>query len=129
MGASGAGKTTLLNAISDRIAVKPGQTLTGDVLVNDKLKLTQQDFGKFASYVMQDDILFSFFTPREAFHFAAKLKLDCSDKERTDRVEELLTDLNIMHRADTIIGSAKLKSLSGGEKKRTAIGVELISDP
>jgi ABC-type sugar transport system ATPase subunit len=39
MGASGAGKTTLLNAISDRIAVKKGQSLTGDIMVNDKLPL------------------------------------------------------------------------------------------
>lgn len=78
MGASGAGKTTLLNAISDRIGVKKGQILSGDVLVNDKLPLKQNCFGKFASYVMQDDILFEYFTPEQALRFAAKLRLNCS---------------------------------------------------
>ena len=52
MGASGAGKTSLLNLLSDRIAVKPGQTLKGKILMNDKYELDGDLFGKYASYVM-----------------------------------------------------------------------------
>jgi ABC-type multidrug transport system ATPase subunit len=129
MGASGAGKTTLLNAISDRISVKKGQSMTGDVLVNDKQALKQDSFGKFASYVMQDDILFEFFTPLQALTFAARLKLTWPIEKQDARVDKLLTQLNLQHRKNTLIGSSKHKSLSGGERKRTAIGVELISDP
>ena len=55
--------------------------LGGAVLVNDTEKLTQANFGRVAGYVMQDDILFATFTPREALRFAARLKLHVSDKE------------------------------------------------
>lgn len=99
------------------------------MLVNDKLPLKQECFGKFASYVMQDDILFEYFTPEQAFTFAARLRLSCSVQEQNERVQSLLLKLGLVHRKDTLIGSAMRKSLSGGEKKRTAIGVELISDP
>jgi ABC-type multidrug transport system ATPase subunit len=49
------------------------------VLLNDKYPLTQQVFGKFGNYVMQDDILFKYFTVKEALTFAARLKLKCSE--------------------------------------------------
>ena len=75
MGASGAGKTSLLNILSDRIAIKQGSKLTGEILLNDAHKLDQKLFGKYAAYVMQDDIIFQYFTVREALQFAARLKL------------------------------------------------------
>lgn len=75
MGASGAGKTSLLNIISDRISMKSGSKLTGDVLINDKNKVSSATFGTIASFVMQDDILFEFLTVREALTFAARLRL------------------------------------------------------
>jgi ABC-type multidrug transport system ATPase subunit len=75
MGSSGAGKTSLLNILSDRIGKKRGQKIEGKVLVNDSMELNQDLFGKVAGYVMQDDILFEHFTPREALTFAARLKL------------------------------------------------------
>lgn len=52
MGASGAGKTSLLNLLSDRIALRQGSELTGDILLNDRHKLDQKLFGKYAAYVM-----------------------------------------------------------------------------
>jgi ABC-type multidrug transport system ATPase subunit len=75
MGASGAGKTSLLNALSDRIGLKPGDSLQGNIMFNDKYKLDQSTFGRFANYVMQDDVIFRYFTVREALTFAARLKL------------------------------------------------------
>lgn len=75
MGASGAGKTSLLNILSDRIALKRGSKLSGDIFINDSHKLTQDLFGTVGGYVMQDDILFMHFNPREALRFAARLKL------------------------------------------------------
>ncbi len=57
--------------------------MTGDIIVNDTLKLDDNNFGKLAAYVMQDDILYEYFTPREALTFAADLKLaHLSDEER-----------------------------------------------
>jgi ABC-type multidrug transport system ATPase subunit len=75
MGASGAGKTSLLNILSDRITPKSGDVLSGERLINDKLKVDDNNFGKISGYVMQDDILFACFTPREALTFAANMKL------------------------------------------------------
>lgn len=130
MGSSGAGKTSLLNILSDRIAVRRGSRLSGKVLVNDNLELNQDVFGTFAGYVMQDDILFAYYSPRQSLQFAARLKLShLSEKEQDERVEETLKDLGLLHVADIPVGSIKRKTLSGGERKRTAIGVELITDP
>lgn len=58
MGSSGAGKTSLLNIISDRAAVRSGTTLSGKVMINDVIPMSQNVFGNVAGYVMQDDILF-----------------------------------------------------------------------
>lgn len=95
MGASGAGKTSLLNAISDRIGLKRGDSLTGTVMLNDKYQLTQGVFGKYANYVMQDDILFKYFTPKEALTFAARLKLKCSEAVQDRRVADLIFELGL----------------------------------
>lgn len=75
MGASGAGKTSLLNILSDRIKLKAGASVTGEITLNDSVKLNSNSFGRYGAYVMQDDCLFKFFTPKEALTFAARLKL------------------------------------------------------
>lgn len=75
MGSSGAGKSTLLNILSNRVNVKRRDTLTGEILLNDIYPLGKETFGRNAAYVMQDDVVFDFFTPREALRFAARLKL------------------------------------------------------
>ena len=64
MGSSGAGKTSLLNILSDRVTDKKGTKLSGNVLINDTLPLKQDVFGNMAGYVMQDDVLFAYYTPR-----------------------------------------------------------------
>ena len=81
MGSSGAGKTSLLNIISDRISQNKQSKISGKIMINDKTQLTQGTFGQVATYVMQDDILFFNFTPREALRFAARLKLPLSEQE------------------------------------------------
>lgn len=130
MGASGAGKTSLLNLISDRASDKNGNIIEGTVLVNNKDQVQQKTFGTIASFVMQDDILFEFMTVREALTFAARLRLHALTEEEQDkRVQKLLKDLGIWHVQNSLIGSVQKKVISGGERKRTSIGVELITDP
>ena len=130
MGASGAGKTSLLNILSDRITPKDGDVLSGERLINDKLKVDDNNFGKISGYVMQDDILFAYFTPREALQFAANMKLaHLSEQEREARINSLINDLGLKNSQNTQIGSVMRKTISGGERKRTAIGVELITAP
>lgn len=130
MGASGAGKTSLLNILSDRITAKSNDTLTGTKRINDTMEVNHDNFGKLSGYVMQDDILYMHFTPKEALTFAANMKLaHLSQKERDARVEELIKQLGLQGAQDTPIGSVMRKTISGGERKRTAIGVELITEP
>lgn len=96
MGASGCGKTSLLNQMSDRIKKRKTVTLSGEFLINDQLALTMETFSKIGAYVMQDDHLYSAFTPKEALLFAAKLKLHhVEEEEQKRRVDKLLKDLGI----------------------------------
>jgi ABC-type multidrug transport system ATPase subunit len=78
---------------------------------------------------MQDDVIFEYFTVREALTFAARLKLDLSVEDQDKRVNKLINDLSLEKCANTQIGGLMKKTISGGERKRTAIGVELITDP
>ena len=87
MGASGAGKTSLLNLLSDRVKVKPGITVKGKVTFNDNHDLNAELFSNYAAYVMQDDVIFSYFTVKEALTFAARLKLNCSEQQQDSRVD------------------------------------------
>ena len=104
MGSSGAGKTSLLNALSDRITLKQGCKLDGRIMVNDK-PMTQKVFGKIGSYVMQDDILFAYFTVREALTFAARLRLPLSVQEQDRKIDELIVDLGLQKCKNTVCGS------------------------
>lgn len=68
-------------------------------------------------------------TVRECLTFAALLKLKGTLEEKTERVEEVIKDLRLTKCQNTKIGGALVKGISGGERKRTSIGVELITDP
>lgn len=78
---------------------------------------------------MQDDVVFAYFTVREALTFAARLKLTISHEEQDRRIEKLIKNLGLEECAGTQVGTTEKKMISGGERKRTAIGVELITDP
>ena len=81
MGASGAGKTTLLNILAQRSKSLRNGNIEGEILVNDRLALDENVFSQIGAYVMQDDVLFKHFTPKEALTFAARLKLKSSKSE------------------------------------------------
>ena len=81
------------------------------------------------AFVQQDDILMAVFTPREALHFSANIRLTISPEERKNKVEKLIRDLGLEKCSDTIIGNELIRGVSGGERKRTSIGVELLTNP
>lgn len=68
-------------------------------------------------------------TPRESFVFAAKLRTSFDEYSILVKVEQIIERLGLGQCADTRIGGVMLKGLSGGERKRTSIGYELITDP
>lgn len=86
-------------------------------------------FKSHVAYVMQDDRLMATETPRECIRFSAYLRRGGTKEERAHLVETMLQTLGLNRCADTIVGSALLKGISGGEKKRVSVGIELITDP
>lgn len=73
--------------------------------------------------------MFAYFTVKEALTFAARLKLTVPEDVQDAKVRQLIIDLGLTECQDTMVGSVLKKLISGGERKRTAIGVELITDP
>ena len=130
-GPSGSGKTTLLNILAGRQNTKgPKMSLSGRITTGGAL-LDPVSFRGNIAYVMQDDALLPYETPRECFHFSASMRLpqDVSPLRRSEFVESLLSTLSLQRCAATIVGSELVKGLSGGERKRTSVGIELITNP
>ena len=128
MGASGSGKTSFLNVLGQRLGLSPGSKMTGEVKVNNR-RLGGTDFGKFGAFVQQDDILLETFSPEESFRFAAKLRTSLSNREIERRINLLIERLSLQNCRKTRIGGVMVKGISGGERKRTSIGYEMITDP
>ena len=130
MGPSGSGKSSLLNVLAGRCSSAGKSSIEGEVYVGSR-QVDPVANRKNIAYVMQDDSLMATATPREALRFSATLRL--SSQFSPEDIEELVTmvleELGITHCADTMIGGPLLKGISGGERKRTSVGVEIITDP
>mmetsp|Transcript_29843 Transcript_29843/g.75060 ORF Transcript_29843/g.75060 Transcript_29843/m.75060 type:complete len:710 (+) Transcript_29843:208-2337(+) len=131
MGASGAGKTSALNVLAGRIKASRERELTGDLLVNGEA-VSASDLKHTASYVMQDDVFLYNMTVREQIRFAADMSLPpsrFSAQAKRDKVADILDQLRLNKAAETQVGQAGVqRGISGGERKRCAIGVELVND-
>ena len=81
-------------------------------------------------YIMQEDLLMATFTPKESFRFVADLRLiNASEEEKAERVSELINILGLSKCENTYVGNNMIRGVSGGEKRRTSIGVELLTNP
>ena len=127
MGPSGAGKTTLMTALNGYLPPSSGQ-----VLFNGRdLYAAFDHFRLGIGYVPQDDILHGELTVAEALYFTAKLRLpgDTSEEEIRNRIDRVLNQLRIAHIRDSLIGTPTRKVVSGGERKRVNVAMELLTDP
>ncbi len=123
MGPAGAGKTTFLKAINGYTPPAAGRVLfNGADLYQYYDRFRQQ-----MSYVPQDDIVHAQLTVREALYFSAKLRTDLSDAEIEKRIDKVLESLEIEDKKNIVIGSPERKVLSGGQRKRVNIAMELIA--
>ena len=126
MGASGAGKTTLLNVFSG--IAKPTQ---GDVTINGKSLYDDEDSGKgLIGLIAQDDLLFEELTVYQNLYYNTQLCLGgITDEEIDGLVIRVLKSLGLFEIKDLIVGSPLNKKISGGQRKRLNIGLELIREP
>jgi ABC-type multidrug transport system ATPase subunit/pSer/pThr/pTyr-binding forkhead associated (FHA) protein len=124
MGPAGAGKTTLLKALNGYTKPAAGRVLFNGASLYDYYDRFRQQLG----YVPQDDIVHAQLTVGEALYFSARLRTDLTDDEIRARTIKVLEQLRMVDKKDTLIGSAERKTLSGGQRKRVNIALELIND-
>jgi ABC transport system ATP-binding/permease protein len=122
VGPSGAGKSTLLGALT---GFRPAGS--GEVRYDDRdLYKNYAELRHRIGFVPQDDILHTPLTVRRALNYAARLRFphDVSAKERKQRIDEVLNELGLAAHANQ-----RIDSLSGGQRKRTSVALELLTKP
>jgi ABC-type multidrug transport system ATPase subunit len=126
MGASGAGKTTLLNVLSGIDSPTEGEVIINNInLHKEKIKLEG-----VIGLIPQDDLLIEELTVFENLYYNAKLCFrNKSDEEITQLVDKTLTSLGLYDRKNLKVGSPLKKTISGGQRKRLNIALELIREP
>ncbi|XP_068795770.1 ATP-binding cassette sub-family G member 8 [Struthio camelus] len=128
IGSTAGGKTSLLDVITCRD--HGGKIKSGQILINDKPS-TPQRVKKCIAHVRQDDRLLPHLTVKETLLFIAKLRLPkfFSDSQRKKRVEDVIAELRLRQCANTRVGNQYLRGISGGERRRVSIGVQLLWNP
>ncbi|NXR72238.1 ABCG2 protein, partial [Pycnonotus jocosus] len=126
LGPTGSGKSSLLDILAAR---KDPHGLSGDILINGAPQ--PANFKCTSGYVVQDDVVMGTLTVRENLNFSAALRLPKSvkEKEKNERVDQVIKELGLSKVADSKVGTQFTRGVSGGERKRTNIGMELITDP
>lgn len=121
MGPSGCGKSTLLKALNGESPGTSGTVYIGGQELNQNFDYLKMQIG----YVPQDDIVHRELTVDESLWYAGKLRLpNFSDKQLTGKINQVLEQLNIDH-----VRSNLVSAISGGQRKRVSIAVEILSDP
>ncbi|PYL79778.1 MAG: hypothetical protein DMF21_11515 [Verrucomicrobia bacterium] len=123
MGASGSGKSTLLRVLAGQL-----QPTSGDIVLNGRSLYRNLDVLKhYISYMPQQDAFDEQLTIGENMQFAAAIRAPhLSRRDRVRRLDAKLIELGLNERRDAVVGSADRKILSGGERKRLNIGLDMI---
>jgi len=126
MGASGAGKTTLLNVLSGIDIPTEGQVLINGInIYEDKTKIKG-----IIGYIPQDDLLIEELSVYDNLYYNTKLVYrDFTEEQVDERVLKVIANLGLLHTKDLKVGNPLNKKISGGQRKRLNIGLELIREP
>ena len=119
MGPSGCGKSTLLKALNGDTPPTKGQVFLFDLELTENYEYLKTLIG----YVPQDDIVHSQLTVKQCLYYSARLR-NIPEENIENRITEVLKDLKIEERRNSLISA-----LSGGQKKRVSIALELLSKP
>jgi ABC transport system ATP-binding/permease protein len=126
MGPSGSGKSTLLNIINGNYKPVSGSVTLNQIDIHNQNTLVKPYFG----YVPQDDLLVEDLTVFQNLYFSALLSLpELNSKQVTERVDNLLEELGLSQVRNLKVGSSLSKTISGGQRKRLNISLELIRRP
>ncbi|TYH75719.1 hypothetical protein ES332_D04G039400v1 [Gossypium tomentosum] len=123
VGPSGAGKSSLLEILAGKFTPQ-----SGSILVNQS-PIDKAQFRKISGYVTQADNLFPLLTVEETLMFSAKLRLRLPQAQLSSRVKSLIQELGLEHVAMARVGDDRVRGISGGERRRVSIGVDVIHDP
>ncbi|KAL9296206.1 hypothetical protein ACSQ67_022102 [Phaseolus vulgaris] len=126
MGPSGSGKSTLLDALAGRLS--RNLIMSGNVFLNGKKR--RLDYGGVA-YVTQEDTMLGTLTVRETIYYSANLRLPGSmrKEEVNERIEGTIMEMGLQECADQLIGNWHLRGISGGEKRRLSIALQILTRP
>jgi ABC-type lipoprotein export system ATPase subunit/uncharacterized tellurite resistance protein B-like protein len=126
MGASGAGKSTLLHVLNGSEKPSSGQVLINNIDIHQEPEKMEGVIG----FVPQDDLLIEDLTVYQNLYYAAKLCFSDKTEEDIDSlVMHVLEDLGLAETKDLKVGSPLRKTISGGQRKRLNIGLELLREP
>ncbi|KAK7430510.1 hypothetical protein QQZ08_003029 [Neonectria magnoliae] len=133
IGPSGSGKSSLLNAISGRLhnSISTKYHRSGTITF-DGIESSDLAVQSICSYVHQDgELLLPAMTVRETLQYAAALRLPRSmnPKDRHQRAEQTLLKMGLKNCADTLIGSKSFRGISGGEKRRVSLAIQILTEP
>ena len=122
IGGSGAGKSTIMGVLNGFDKKHTGEVYYNNISLNRNFNSIKDIIG----YVPQEDIVYENLTLRDMLRYSAELRMpsDQSDAEIENRINEVLTTLDLTQHQNTFI-----RKLSGGQKKRASIAVELLADP
>ncbi|RCK56637.1 hypothetical protein Cantr_05196 [Candida viswanathii] len=131
MGPSGSGKTTLLNYLSNRLSRTVNFVSQGSIKINGCQEISRDKLAKISAYVTQhDNSLIDVLTVRETLYYQAKLRLPLDQHHSIPVIiNKLIRQTGLVDCADTLVGSEYTKGISGGEKRRLSIAVQLLSRP
>ncbi len=127
MGPSGAGKSTLLSIVNGQAIPSKGQVIIGGLDLHDHFDLFRGRIG----FVPQDDILHADLTVWQALWYAARLRLpaDTTAEEIATRIRDVIAQLGLEGTENTRIGDQRKRGISGGQRKRVNLAMELLTDP
>jgi ABC-type multidrug transport system ATPase subunit len=133
LGPSGSGKTTLLQAVTGRLrgGFRTRFVRTGHIQVHGR-QARESDMRSTCAFVPQSDHgLLHYLTVRETLQYAARLRLPANLEEEdvSAHAESVLSELGLTPCADTIVGNSRIRGISGGEKRRLSIAVQILANP
>ncbi|KAF9918428.1 hypothetical protein BX616_008868 [Lobosporangium transversale] len=125
MGPSGSGKTTLISMLTSKIPKDEGR-----ILINGQ-EGDLSYYRKLIGFVPQEDIMMRELTVHDVLLYSAYMRLpsDLKKNEMTEKVLEIIDFLGLNSVMDSVVGDAERRGISGGQRKRVNIGMELVTDP